>query len=147
MSGLCGRHDCRSVDCLAADCRTHGGATMNTGELTAINLYATPVGTPEGDVVCDSCNKGITDARRFRDDEDTDTIVHVYATCVYGTRRWALRWVSCIECGPLGDGEPEEAGEAFATATLTIDPSHERQLMIDDATITACALPGADTNQ
>jgi hypothetical protein len=111
-----------------------------TGELTATKLVATPVGTPDGDVVCDTCNKHITDVRQLRDDEDTETTVHVYATCVYGTRRWALRWTNCTDCGPLGDGKATEAGEAHATATLAPDPTHN-SVMIIDATVTACAPP------
>lgn len=117
-----------------------------TGELTSTMLDATPVGTPEGDVVCDSCNKHITDARQLREEkstsEDTETTVHVYATCVSGTRRWALRWINCEECGPIGDGEITESGEAHATATLTLDPRHEQTVMIGEATITACSPAG-----
>lgn len=114
---------------------------MNTGELTEPMLAGTPVGTPDGMVICDSCNKQIITARRLANDEDTDTTVHVYATG--DSHQWALRWTSCSDCGPIADGDPSEAGEAFATATLTPDPTHDQQVMIDDVTITACAPPKA----
>jgi hypothetical protein len=114
-----------------------------SGELTATALGATPVGTPEGNVICDSCNKTITTARQLRDeqsnDEVTETTVHVYVT--YGAGRWALRWTSCEACGPLGDGETNEPGEAHATASLMLHPNRETMVLLVDATITACSPP------
>ena len=47
--------------------------------------------------------------------------MYAYVTRVRGTNRWSLRWVSCEECGPPGDGEVDEPGEAVAKATLTYD--------------------------
>jgi hypothetical protein len=111
--------------------------------LTAAMLSGTPVGTPEGDVICDSCNKMIATARQLRaeqtDDEEEATTVHVYATC--GAGRWALRWTNCTECGPLGDGEATEPGEAHATASLMLHPNRETTVILVDATIIACSPP------
>lgn len=38
-----------------------------SSELTAAMLSGVPTGTPEGDVLCDSCNKLITSVRQLRD--------------------------------------------------------------------------------
>ena len=58
----------------------------------------------------------LTDGHREHEADDT---VYAYATCVRNTNRWRLRWLSCEECGPHGDGETNEPGEAVAKATLT----------------------------
>ena len=91
-------------------------------ELTPTMLAGTPVGALGGFAACDTCNRGLTDGHREHDpdDKDADT-VYAYATRVQGTNRWTLRWVSCEECGPPGDGVADETGEAVAKATLTYD--------------------------
>ncbi|EMA47793.1 hypothetical protein [Halococcus salifodinae] len=90
--------------------------------LTPAMLAGTPVGGPGGSAACDSCNRRLTDGHREHDldDKDPDTVV-VYATRVRDTDKWSLRWVSCEDCGPPGDGEADEPGEVVATATLTFD--------------------------
>lgn len=91
-----------------------GGKPMS-GELTWTDLRGTRTGTPEGDVICDSCNKGITSVEQLTDGESA--VAYLYAT---GDRHgWSLRWTRCHDCGPLGDGEATEPGEAYALAFLT----------------------------
>lgn len=91
-------------------------------ELTVTMLTGTPVGGPGGSAACDSCNKGLSDGERWFDDEDAEAdTVYVYTTRVRGTNKWSLRWVSCEECGPSGDGEADEPGEVVAKATLDYD--------------------------
>lgn len=91
--------------------------------LSWTDLRGTPTGTPEGDVICDSCNKRITSIEQLTDGETA--IAYLYVT---GDRRygWSLRWVSCHDCGPLGDGEATEPGETYALAFLTANhvPPH-----------------------
>ena len=93
-----------------------------TGELTSAMLSGTPVGGPGGMAVCDTCNRRLTDGHREHeaDDAEADT-VYAYATRVRDTNRWTLRWLSCEECGPPGDGQTDEPGEVVATATLAYD--------------------------
>ena len=93
-----------------------------TPDLTPTMLAGTPVGGSGGMAVCDTCNRRLTDGHREHDREDTEPdTVYAYATRVRGTNRWSLRWVSCEECGPPGDGVTNEPGEVVATATLTYD--------------------------
>lgn len=91
-------------------------------ELTPAMLSGTPVGGPGGSAACDSCNKGLSDGERWFDVEDAEgDTVYVYATRVRETNKWSFRWVNCEECGPVGNGEATEPGEAHATATLAYD--------------------------
>ena len=84
-----------------------------TSELTPAMLVGTPIGGPDGFAACDTCNRSLTDGGREHDCEDKDAdTVFVYATTAPGTNKWALRWVSCEDCGPPGDGEADEPGEA-----------------------------------
>jgi hypothetical protein len=99
-----------------------GGQT----DLSPALLAGTPVGGPDGFAACDTCNRGLTDGDREHDPDDAEAdTVYAYATRVRGTSRWTLRWVSCAECGPPGDGDGEgaadEPGETVAKATLTYD--------------------------
>jgi hypothetical protein len=91
-------------------------------DLSPALLAGTPVGGPGGFAACDTCNRSLTDGDREHDldDREADT-VYAYATRVRDTNRWTLRWVSCEACGPPGDGEADEPGEAVAKATLTFD--------------------------
>jgi hypothetical protein len=91
-------------------------------DLTPAMPAGTPVGGPGGFAACDTCNRSLSDGHRDHDpdDKEADT-VYAYATRVRDTNRWSLRWVSCEECGPPGDGEANEPGEAVAKATLTFD--------------------------
>jgi hypothetical protein len=91
-------------------------------DLTPAMLAGTPIGGPDGFAACDTCNRSLSDGHREHDpdDKEADT-VYAYATCVPGTNKWSLRWVSCEDCGPPGDGEANEPGEAVAKATLTYD--------------------------
>ncbi|HET7325471.1 MAG TPA: hypothetical protein VFJ06_14180 [Halococcus sp.] len=93
-----------------------------TADLTPAMLEGTPVGGPDGFAACDTCNRSLTDGHREHDpdNKEADT-VFAYATCAPGTNKWALRWVSCEECGPPGDGEADEPGEAIAKAMLAYD--------------------------
>lgn len=93
-----------------------------TAALTPAMLSGTPVGEAGGFAACDSCNRTLTDGQREHDldDREADT-VYAYATCAPGTNKWSLCWVSCEECGPPGDGEADESGEAVAKATLAFD--------------------------
>ena len=85
-------------------------------------LAGTPVGGPGGFAVCDTCNRSLTDGDREHDPDDREAdTVYAYGTRVRGTNRWSLRWVSCEECGPPGDGGADEPGEVVAKATLTYD--------------------------
>lgn len=111
-----------------------------SGELTGAALQGTPIGTPDGMVICDSCNTQITSVRQLRDNEENDTTAHIYATG--DARGWALRWTTCEECGPIGGGEVDEPGEAHTTATFTTHPLREI-VVIDVVTITACSPPEA----
>ncbi|EMA54859.1 hypothetical protein [Halococcus salifodinae] len=63
-----------------------------TGELTPAMLSGTPVGSPGGMAVCDTCNRRRTDGHREHDhgDREVDT-VYAYATRVRGTNQWSLR--------------------------------------------------------
>lgn len=92
------------------------------GDLTPTMLSGTAVGGPDGFAACDTCNRSLTDGHREHDpdDKESDT-VYAYATRVRDTNQWLLRWVSCEECGPPGDGEADEPGEAVAKAALTYD--------------------------
>lgn len=83
--------------------------------LSGVDLQGAPTGTPEGDVICDSCNKRITSIEQLIDGETA--VAYLYVT---GDRRhgWSLRWTHCHDCGPLGDGEASD-GEAHALAFLT----------------------------
>jgi hypothetical protein len=91
-------------------------------DLTPAMLAGTPIGGPDGFAACDTCNRSLSDGHREHDPDDKEAdIVYAYATCVPGTNKWSLRWVSCEDCGPPGDGEANEPGEAVAKATLTYD--------------------------
>ena len=93
-----------------------------TGALTPAMLAGTPVGGPGGMAVCDTCNRRLTDGHREHDTDDTEAdTVYAYATRVRDTNRWTLRWLSCEDCGPPGDGLADESGEMVATATLAYD--------------------------
>ena len=101
-------------------------ATRTTAEESGIDarmLTGTPVGGPGGSAACDTCNRRLTDGERRADapDAEADT-VFAYATLAERSDTWALRWVSCEECGPPGSGEADEPGEAVAKATLGFDP-------------------------
>lgn len=86
-----------------------------SGELTWTDLRETPTGTPDGQVICDSCNKRITSIEQLTNGETA--IAYLY---VAGDHHgWSLRWISCHDCGPLGDGGASEPGEALALAFLT----------------------------
>lgn len=89
--------------------------TPMSGKLTWTDLRGTPIGTPEGDVICDSCNKGITSIQQLIDGETS--VAYLYATGDH--HGWSLRWINCHDCGPLGDGEATEPGEALALAFLS----------------------------
>ncbi len=91
--------------------------------LSWTDLQGTPTGTPEGDVICDSCNKGITSIQQLTDGETAIAYLYVTGNCRDG---WSLRWISCHDCGPLGDGEATEPGEVHALAFLTANrvPPH-----------------------
>jgi hypothetical protein len=91
-------------------------------DLTPSMLAGTPVGGPDGFAACDTCNRSLTDGHREHDPDDTEAdTVYAYATSAPGTNKWALRWVSCEECGPPGDGQADEPGEVVAKATLAYD--------------------------
>jgi hypothetical protein len=91
-------------------------------DLTPAMLAGTPVGGPGGFAACDTCNRRLTDGDREHDPDDAEAdTVYAYATRVRDTNRWTLRWVSCEECGPPGDDETDEPGEAVTKATLTYD--------------------------
>jgi hypothetical protein len=95
-----------------------GGQT----DLTPAMLASTPVGEAGGFAACDTCNRSLTDGHREHDPDDREAdTVYAYTTRIRDTNRWTLRWVSCEECGPPGDGEADEPGEAVAKATLTFD--------------------------
>jgi hypothetical protein len=91
-----------------------------SAELTPAMLAGTPVGGPDGMALCNTCNRSLTDGKRDHDREgaEPDT-VYAYATGAKtpeGT--WALRWVSCAECGPPGIAETVERGERAPTETV-----------------------------
>jgi hypothetical protein len=91
-------------------------------DLSPALLAGTPVGGPGGFAACDTCNRRLTDGHREQDPDDAEAdAVYAYATRIRGTSRWTLRWVSCEEYGPPGDGEADDPGEAVAKATLTFD--------------------------
>ncbi|WP_273837486.1 hypothetical protein [Halococcus sp. PRR34] len=94
-------------------------------DLTLAMLAGTPVGGPGGMVVCDTCNRRLTDGHREHDPDDAEAdTVYAYAARVRGMDRWSLRWVSCEECGPPSDADDDserEPDEVVATATLTFD--------------------------
>jgi hypothetical protein len=96
------------------------GTTAEESGIDARMLAGTPVGGPGGSAACDTCNRRLSDGERRHDapDAEADT-VFAYATLARRSSTWALRWVSCEECGPLG--EPDESGEAVAKATLGYD--------------------------
>jgi hypothetical protein len=95
------------------------GTTAEKSGIDAQALAGTPVGGPGGSAACDTCNRRLTDGQRRADapDADADTVV-VYATRTRQSGTWALRWVSCESCGPPGNGDALEDGEAVAKATL-----------------------------
>jgi hypothetical protein len=101
-------------------------------DLTPAMLAGTPVGGPDGFAACDTCNRSLSDGHREHDPDDAEAdTVYAYATRVRGTNRWSLRWVSCEECGPPGDGEDDEPGEAVAKATLTYDARIDAFVLAD----------------
>ena len=109
-----------------------------TVELTPAMLAGTPVGGPGGFAACDTCNRSLTDGHREHDpdDKEADTVV-AYATCAPGTNRWALRWVSCEDCGPPGIAEADmpdgmdEPDEVVAMATLGYDERVDAFVLAD----------------
>ena len=98
------------------------GTTAEESEIDARALAGTPVGGPGGSAACDTCNRRLSDGNRRADapDAEADTVV-AYATLPSHSDTWALRWVSCEECGAPGDGETDQPGEAIAKATLGYD--------------------------
>jgi hypothetical protein len=95
------------------------GTTADESGIDAQALAGTPVGGLGGSAACDTCNQRLTDGQRSGDapDAEADTVC-VYATRPQRSDTWALRWVSCESCGPPGDGDALEDGEAVAKATL-----------------------------
>jgi hypothetical protein len=81
-------------------------------------LQGRPIGGPDGFVCCDSCNKGLADVSPNDGPTVHADTVHVYATASAVSDKWRLRRVLCDDCGPLGDGEANEPGEAHATVSL-----------------------------
>lgn len=91
-------------------------------DLIPAMLDGTPVGGSGGFAVCDTCNRGLTDGHREHDPDNREAdTVYAYATRIRDTNRWTLRWVSCEQCAPPGDGEADEPGETVAKATLAYD--------------------------
>lgn len=101
---------------------TKADAAMDESSIDSQVLAGTPVGGLGGSAACDSCNRRLSDGEQRGDvpDAEADTVV-VYATQTPETGTWVLRWVSCEACGPPGDGELDESGEAIAKATLGYD--------------------------
>ena len=97
------------------------------GALTPAMLSDTPVGGPGGFAACDSCNRGLTDGDREHDPDDAEAdTVYAYATKPRDADAWALRWVSCEDCGPPGLADADHPGdrdpdEITAKAALTYD--------------------------
>lgn len=58
--------------------------------LTASMLSGASVGTPDGTVICDSCNKQITSVRHLRDEEKDNPTAHSYVTG--DAHGWFLRY-------------------------------------------------------
>ena len=96
--------------------------TADESGIDAQALAGTPVGGLGGSAACDTCNRRLTDGKRSGDapDAEADTVC-VYATRPQRSNTWALRWVSCESCGPPGDNDTLESGEAVAKATLGYD--------------------------
>jgi hypothetical protein len=97
--------------------------SAETADLTPAMLAGTPVGGPGGDAACDICNRRLSDGERRADapDAEADT-VYAYATMRRPQARcWVLRRVTCENCGPPGDSEPDEPDETVAKATLGYD--------------------------
>lgn len=115
-----------------------------TGTLTDAQLHATLVGTPDGRVICDSCNTLITTVRRLRNGQEDTPTAHVYVTG--DAHGWQLRWTHCVACGPIGEGQATEPGEAHATATLVAHPRRDL-VLINECTITACTPPDSDEEE
>jgi hypothetical protein len=92
--------------------------TTTTATELEQHLQGTPVGGPDGIVCCDTCNKGLADVCPSDGPIVHADRVHVYATASAISDEWRLRRVLCDDCGPLGDGEATEPGEAHATASL-----------------------------
>lgn len=98
------------------------GKTAEESRMDARMLAGTPVGGPGGSAACDTCNRRLSDGDRRTDPPNVEAdAVYAYATLQHGSDTWALRWVSCESCGPPGDGDLEESGEATAKATLGYD--------------------------
>jgi hypothetical protein len=94
--------------------------TAEERSIDARMLAGTPVGGPGGSAACDTCNRRLSDGERHADAPDAEAdSVYAYATLARRSSTWALRWVNCEECGPLG--EPNKSGEAVAKATLGYD--------------------------
>lgn len=93
-----------------------------TTETTAAELeqrlQGRSVGGPDGFACCDSCNKGLTDVSPSNGPTVHADRVHIYATAATMSEKWRIRRVLCDDCGPLGDGDANEPGEAHATASL-----------------------------
>jgi len=98
------------------------GTKAETSGLDARMLAGTPVGGPGGSAACDTCNRRLSDGDRRADAPDAEAdAVYAYVTLARRSDTWTLRWVSCEACGPPGDGEADEPGEAIAKATLGYD--------------------------
>ncbi len=104
--------------------------------MTDLKVSGEPVGTPDGQVICDSCNKLITSVRQLCDDEH-DPTAHIYVTG--DSHGWYLRWTNCEECGPIGSGEANEPGEAHIRTTFQVTPIGI--IVVDSATIVDYATP------
>ena len=96
--------------------------TADESGIDARMLAGTPVGGPGGSAACDTCNRRLSDGERPGDapDAEADT-VFAYATLARRSSTWSLRWVSCEACGPPGDDDALESGEAVAKAALGYD--------------------------
>jgi hypothetical protein len=117
-------------------------------DLSPPMLAGTPVGGPGGFAVCDTCNRRLTDGHREHDPDDAEAdTVYAYATRVRGTNRWSLRWVSCEDCGPPGDGETTEPGEVVATARLTFDARVDGFVLADPERPTDAEEPAAEDGE
>jgi hypothetical protein len=103
------------------------GKTAEESGIDARILAGTPVGGPGGEAACDTCNRRLTDGERRADEPDTEAdTVFAYATKPRQSDTWALRWVSCENCGPPGMADAEhpgdrDPGETIAKATLGYD--------------------------
>lgn len=96
-------------------------------------LRGAPVGGPGGLVLCDSCNKGLTELPADAEPVARVDEVNVYLTTVeLGANKWMPRWLNCEECGPVGgDGEVDEPGEAHVTASLMFDHTLNGFVLVD----------------